>query len=251
MSYSYSDPPCTALTRPSTLQKLYQAFIISIPLSTAFVVLLFFYLCYLRRQRADWSSIRMRAPYANNNHDLSRSGSGLKKELREMLPIIVYKESFSVKDTQCSVCLADYEAEDRLQQIPACGHTFHMDCIDHWLTTHTTCPLCRLSLLPPGKSSTELQAVHVETSQEEASEANSDGAPRQERPRICEETQAIQVCESSHGDARISQDGSIEDARNSTCADSEREFRSSTYDTEQHEPGHELYAWPISGIESV
>lgn len=25
---------------------------------------------------------------------------GLKKELREMLPIIVYKESFSVRDTQ-------------------------------------------------------------------------------------------------------------------------------------------------------
>lgn len=50
---------------------------------------------------------------------------------------------------RCSVCLGDYEAEEKLQQIPPCGHTFHMDCIDHWLSMHTTCPLCRLSLLSP------------------------------------------------------------------------------------------------------
>lgn len=48
---------------------------------------------------------------------------------------------------RCSVCLGDYNAEDRLQQIPACGHAFHMECIDLWLSTHTTCPLCRVSLL--------------------------------------------------------------------------------------------------------
>lgn len=36
--------------------------------------------------------------------------------------------------------------------MPACGHTFHIDCIDNWLATHTTCPLCRLSLLSSAKS---------------------------------------------------------------------------------------------------
>lgn len=46
------------------------------------------------------------------------------------------------------MCLADYQAEDKLQLIPVCGHTFHMDCIDLWLTSHTTCPLCRLTLIP-------------------------------------------------------------------------------------------------------
>ncbi|KAL3638643.1 hypothetical protein CASFOL_016550 [Castilleja foliolosa] len=82
-----------------------------------------------------------------NTDDISRCELGLKKELREMLPIVVFKESFFVKDTLCSVCLGEYEAEDKLQQIPVCGHTFHMDCIDLWLSTHTTCPLCRQSLL--------------------------------------------------------------------------------------------------------
>lgn len=236
MSYSHSDPPCSSLTRASTAQRMYQAFIISIPVSSAFIVLLFFYWCYLRRQRADWSSIRMRASYANNNNDISRSELGLKKELREMLPIIVYKESFSIRDTQCSVCLADYQAEDRLQQIPACCHTFHMDCIDHWLTTHSTCPLCRLSLLPSTKSSTELQHIHVETSQEYSVAVNCNDASIQPRPHAWEETQAIQISESSHGDIRLPQNNSKEDARNSDCFDHEREFRGSRYDTERHEP---------------
>ncbi|GAB4861177.1 RING-H2 finger protein atl7 [Ancistrocladus abbreviatus] len=131
--------------------KVYQAFIFSGPILFTFIILLLFYFFYIRRHSVDWSSLRMRtsnhAPESVDNASIRTSDSGLKKELREMLPIIIYKESFSVKDTQCSVCLADYQADDRLQQMPACGHTFHMDCIDHWLATHTTCPLCRLSLV--------------------------------------------------------------------------------------------------------
>ncbi|KAL5073377.1 hypothetical protein RYX36_012361, partial [Vicia faba] len=65
----------------------------------------------------------------------------------------------------CSVCLLDYQPDDRLQQIPVCGHTFHMSCIDLWLASHSTCPLCRLSVLPTAKSSTEtsnMQAISNE-----------------------------------------------------------------------------------------
>ncbi|KAL0437882.1 UNVERIFIED_CONTAM: RING-H2 finger protein ATL7 [Sesamum latifolium] len=143
-------------SRASSQLKLYQAFIFSVPILFTFILLLLFYFFYLRPRRVDWSSLRMRTgnfmPTSESSDDISRCELGLKKELREMLPVIVFKESFSVKDTQCSVCLGDYQAEDRLQQIPSCGHTFHMDCIDLWLATHTTCPLCRKSLLASTKS---------------------------------------------------------------------------------------------------
>lgn len=75
---------------------------------------------------------------------------------------------------RCSVCLGDYQADDRLQQIPGCGHTFHMDCIDLWLATHTTCPLCRQSLLP----STKL--VLADTLVEATTSNNGDGMPSHE-----------------------------------------------------------------------
>ncbi|AES87565.1 putative transcription factor C2H2 family [Medicago truncatula] len=157
--------------------KLYRAFIFSVPIFFTLILLFLFYVFYLRPRRVDWSSIRMRSvsvlQHHHNNNATSTSDLGLKKELREMLPIIVYNESFSVKDTQCSVCLLDYQPEDRLQQIPACGHTFHMSCIDLWLSSHSTCPLCRLSLLPTAKSSTEISEMQA-TSNEEMEMQQSD-----------------------------------------------------------------------------
>ncbi|KAK9110850.1 hypothetical protein Sjap_018910 [Stephania japonica] len=153
MSYSYPDPPNCCSSASAEL-KLYQAFIFSVPILFTFILLFLFYLFYLRRQRVDWASLRMRP--SPDQDDRTFSEAGLKREVREMLPIIVFKETFSITDTQCSVCLGDYQAEDKLQQIPACGHTFHMNCIDHWLATHTTCPLCRLSLVPPPKTSSDV-----------------------------------------------------------------------------------------------
>nr|XP_027092629.1 RING-H2 finger protein ATL7-like [Coffea arabica] len=137
--------------------RLYQAFIFSVPIFFTFVLLSLFYLFCLRRRRLDWPSLTMPASSSSSFRSSSSRAEtgGLKKEVREMLPVIVFKESFSVKDMQCSVCLGDYQAEERLQQIPACGHTFHRDCIDSWLSTHTTCPLCRQSLLVSAKASIE------------------------------------------------------------------------------------------------
>ncbi|PUZ76119.1 hypothetical protein GQ55_1G264200 [Panicum hallii var. hallii] len=179
MSCTSPDPPdyCSA---ESPELKLYQAFIFSVPVFFTFVLLLFFYLFYLRRRRANWQSLRMRT---NNliRGDNPRLECGLKKEMREMLPVVIYKESFLIRETQCSVCLADYQPDERLQRIPPCGHTFHINCIDHWLSKNTTCPLCRVSLLPAPKATSidpDLEAQTVEESlnvhhQEDLSERNT------------------------------------------------------------------------------
>jgi hypothetical protein len=41
----------------------------------------------------------------------------------------------------CSVCLEDVH--------PPCGHLFHSECVDAWLHSHATCPMCRSDLLAP------------------------------------------------------------------------------------------------------
>ncbi|KAL0035152.1 hypothetical protein WJX79_003689 [Trebouxia sp. C0005] len=61
-------------------------------------------------------------------------------------PIKVYE------GPSCAVCLGDYEIGEMIRQLPDCHHHFHLDCIDQWLATHTTCPMCRRSLLPPDPS---------------------------------------------------------------------------------------------------
>ncbi|CAL4887574.1 unnamed protein product [Urochloa decumbens] len=50
------------------------------------------------------------------------------------------------EESQCTVCLEEYEAKDVVRVLPACGHAFHAPCIDAWLRHHPTCPVCRASL---------------------------------------------------------------------------------------------------------
>ncbi|XP_048534519.1 RING-H2 finger protein ATL58-like [Triticum urartu] len=158
------DPPdyCSAV---SPELKLYQAFIFSVPVFFTFVLLLFFYLFYLWRRRANWQSLQMRADNLIRG-DNPRLECGINKEMREMLPVVIFKESFLIRETQCSICLADYQADERLQRIPPCGHTFHIDCIDHWFSKNTTCPLCRVSLLTAPRAAsvapTDLETQAIE-----------------------------------------------------------------------------------------
>ncbi|CAL9089446.1 E3 ubiquitin-protein ligase Os03g0188200-like [Musa acuminata AAA Group] len=43
----------------------------------------------------------------------------------------------------CAVCLESFRAGDRLRLLPACGHSFHAQCVDPWLLTAPVCPICR------------------------------------------------------------------------------------------------------------
>lgn len=46
----------------------------------------------------------------------------------------------------CSVCLAPYEVGDSVRTI-TCLHQFHRECIDTWLRTHSTCPICKFAVV--------------------------------------------------------------------------------------------------------
>ncbi|KAI4384337.1 hypothetical protein MLD38_002508 [Melastoma candidum] len=43
----------------------------------------------------------------------------------------------------CPICLGDYRDSDLLRLLPDCGHFFHVKCIDPWLRSSPTCPVCR------------------------------------------------------------------------------------------------------------
>jgi hypothetical protein len=42
----------------------------------------------------------------------------------------------------CAVCLEPYQAGHSVRTIP-CFHSFHVECIDPWLSTKATCPVCK------------------------------------------------------------------------------------------------------------
>ncbi|KDO20836.1 hypothetical protein SPRG_13652 [Saprolegnia parasitica CBS 223.65] len=47
----------------------------------------------------------------------------------------------------CAICTYEYLRDEfdelgKVVQLP-CGHCFHRDCVNEWLYTHNTCPMCR------------------------------------------------------------------------------------------------------------
>ncbi|XP_039007050.1 RING-H2 finger protein ATL13-like, partial [Hibiscus syriacus] len=75
--------------------------------------------------------------------------AGVDQSLIDTLPVFHYKSIIGVKNPfDCAVCLCEFETEDKLRLLPNCSHAFHMECIDTWLLSHSTCPLCRSILLP-------------------------------------------------------------------------------------------------------
>ncbi|KAF3333797.1 RING-H2 finger protein ATL65-like protein [Carex littledalei] len=49
----------------------------------------------------------------------------------------------------CAVCLFEFEDNGYIRTLPYCSHAFHVECIDVWLRSHATCPLCRASVIRP------------------------------------------------------------------------------------------------------
>ncbi len=93
---------------------------------------------------------------------------GLDKSVVESLPVVHFKDlNLEMQDgnaglddgkpaeecrqdvhRECAVCLSEFELEDSLRLLPKCKHVFHLECIDVWFQSHSTCPLCRASLVP-------------------------------------------------------------------------------------------------------
>ncbi|KAK7389040.1 hypothetical protein VNO78_23872 [Psophocarpus tetragonolobus] len=73
--------------------------------------------------------------------------SGLDQALIDALPVFCYQDLLGSKEPfDCAVCLCEFSEDDKLRLLPMCTHAFHMNCLDTWLLSNSTCPLCRASL---------------------------------------------------------------------------------------------------------
>ncbi|KAG5059134.1 RING-H2 finger protein ATL29-like [Glycine soja] len=47
---------------------------------------------------------------------------------------------------ECAICLLEFDHDSMLRLLTVCYHVFHQECIDLWLRSHKTCPVCRTDL---------------------------------------------------------------------------------------------------------
>ncbi|XP_020571628.1 E3 ubiquitin-protein ligase ATL76-like [Phalaenopsis equestris] len=80
------------------------------------------------------------------------AGDDVKKVLSS-IPVLCYTKNelslTQINYSECSVCLSGIEEGEKVRILPGCGHGFHARCIDAWLRTRLSCPVCRLAVTAP------------------------------------------------------------------------------------------------------
>ncbi|OAY22493.1 RING-H2 finger protein ATL8 [Manihot esculenta] len=77
----------------------------------------------------------------------SAANKGLKKKILHSLPKQTFSANSAAKFTDCAICLTEFTNGDEIRVLPQCGHGFHVNCIDMWLGSHSSCPSCRQILV--------------------------------------------------------------------------------------------------------
>lgn len=137
------------------------------------LVVVFFALGFLSVYSRQCAERRLRSnhdlaiPIGSNNHHRPR---GLDPQIIHAFPTFVYSTVKSLQigrstALECAVCLNEFEDHETLRFIPKCSHVFHPHCIDLWLSSHSTCPVCRANLSPAavgdGDGDASFIAVHL------------------------------------------------------------------------------------------
>ncbi|GAB2267288.1 hypothetical protein Dimus_002273 [Dionaea muscipula] len=98
---------------------------------------------------------------------------GLDESVIKSMPLSIYTAKnksrglIEVYAHDCAVCLLEFEEDDYIRTLPQCSHSFHVDCIDVWLHSHASCPLCRAAIFPPESPFVPMMAARIRPSLEE------------------------------------------------------------------------------------
>ncbi|KAE8708966.1 RING-H2 finger protein ATL72 [Hibiscus syriacus] len=66
---------------------------------------------------------------------------GLDSDTINALPL-----TMMTSGSECCICLGVFEDGEKAKVLPHCQHCFHPECVDRWLSSESSCPLCRTSL---------------------------------------------------------------------------------------------------------
>ncbi|KAI3732118.1 hypothetical protein L1987_63316 [Smallanthus sonchifolius] len=125
-------------------------FLAIIVLSTVVVVvtLLHIYARYMLRRQARRRGVAVGLGVIARIHSDEAPRNGLEPDVIASLPTLMYKNNdheldHSGVNSECAVCLSSFEDSQMIRVLPNNKHHFHVECIDKWLGSQSSCPICR------------------------------------------------------------------------------------------------------------
>ncbi|XP_022867060.1 RING-H2 finger protein ATL51-like [Olea europaea var. sylvestris] len=124
---------------------------------------------YCRRRNDPNTSIETQEILDGLTRDqMAGASTGLDEALIKTITVFKYKKGDGLIDgAECVVCLNEFQENESLRLMPNCMHGFHLPCIDPWLKSHPSCPICRVDvnltypLPPPARNSQTPSTVNV------------------------------------------------------------------------------------------
>ncbi|THG05025.1 hypothetical protein TEA_014234 [Camellia sinensis var. sinensis] len=100
--------------------------------------------------------------YVEPDTPSATASRGLDAVVLNSLPVFVYSASASAAALECAVCLSEFEENEKGRLLPKCNHSFHINCIDMWFHSHSTCPLCRSPVEPVPENRSRVEPAGFE-----------------------------------------------------------------------------------------
>ncbi|KAA3463233.1 RING-H2 finger protein ATL29 [Gossypium australe] len=143
-SFCYARPPSSDFSLPAPVTV---AVIFFISFFFGFLTL-YFCRCILESLASLWNNQRNPSPPVDVAPSAGENiSNGLDPELIQAFPTFYYstvkefrREKYGL---ECAICLGEFKDEDMLRLLTICCHVFHKECVDLWLESHKTCPVCR------------------------------------------------------------------------------------------------------------
>lgn len=137
-------------------------------------LLLHLYICHVRRRNH-----RRRAAANVLPAEPKAPKTGLEPSAIAALPTAAYEETGG-EPGECAICLGAARQGEAVRVLPSCAHVFHVACVDTWLASSSSCPVCRALVEPPppppSSSSAAAGSVHEKRSLVKE-EAGTSGPP--------------------------------------------------------------------------
>ncbi|CAN4116105.1 unnamed protein product [Withania somnifera] len=67
----------------------------------------------------------------------------------DTITTVKYENKMSEEEdpvNECPVCLTAFVEGEEVRQLMTCKHMYHFTCIDKWLCSKSSCPVCRVSV---------------------------------------------------------------------------------------------------------